>query len=309
MKKPFDVVGLGALGVDYLAQVPEFADKDNKTISDNVTLFDGGVTANNVVQCARLGMKTKWCGAIGKDDLAAQVSANLRKEKIQISTVKIDRTQFCWIAVDKKGDRQIYVFPNATRKLTPAVVKDFFRKDIESCVHFHTEIAVIPLNAALAGARIAHKTGAKIFLDVDGNIDALVKKDKIGTAQEVQMLLRMANVVKLSQNALPSITKVRDIRRGMKKLLQTAEVVAVTLGDKGCYVGNKKEIIYCPAYTVRCVDGTGAGDAFMGGLSYALWKNMPLREIGMFANACGAYACTQMGARGAGRLDSIKALL
>ena len=308
MGKKLDVVGLGALGVDYLTTVHHFADKTNKVTSSNVTLFDGGVTANNLVQCARLGMKTKWCGAVGKDGLAARVSANLRKENIQISTVKIDQTQFCWIAVNNQGDRQIYVFPNATRKLTPAAVKDFFRKDIESCVHFHTEIAVIPLNAALAGARIAHKTGAKIFLDVDGNIDALVKKDKIGTAQEVQMLLRMANVVKLSQNALPSITKVRDIRRGMKKLLQTAEVVAVTLGEKGCYVGNKKEIIYCPAYKVRCVDSTGAGDAFMGGLSYAIWKNMPLREIGMFANACGAYACTQIGARGSGRLLQVQSI-
>ncbi len=305
MHKKCEVVGLGALGVDYVATVSHFANNDTKVVADNVALFDGGVTANNLVQCARLGMKVKWCGAVGKDDLGMRATGNLQKDTIEISAVRQAQTQFCWIAADGTGERQIYLFPNSTRSLTPAIVEKYFRKDIERCLHFHTEIAVIPLGAAIAGVNIARQAGARVFLDVDGDVRVLIEKDNIGTLAQARELIRKAQVIKLTRLALKSITGSAEITQGMRKLLQTADLVAVTAGDKGCYIGNKKEIIHCPGYSVRCVDGTGAGDAFMGGLSYALWKNMPLREIGMFANACGAYACTQVGARGSGNISQI----
>jgi len=46
----------------------------------------------------------------------------------------------------------------------------------------------------------------------------------------------------------------------------------------------------------------------MGGLSYALLQNWNLKDIGLFANACGAYCCTQLGARGSGFLDDVNKL-
>ena len=58
--KRFDVVGLGSCGIDYTTKVPSFADKDNKVTSGNVTLHGGGVTANNLVQAAHLGLRTAW---------------------------------------------------------------------------------------------------------------------------------------------------------------------------------------------------------------------------------------------------------
>jgi len=308
-KKRFDIVGLGSCGADYVTAVTSFADAHTKVTCDNVSLHGGGVTANNLVQAARLGLRAAWCGALGKDDAGKHLLRTFKENHIGVFAKAVDKTQFCWIIVDQHGDRQIYVFPNAANQLTPAMVERQFKRTITQARHFHTEVAVIPLAAAIRGAEIAKKAGATVFLDVDGDIDYLTTVGKIGTRQEVMQLLRLADVVKLSEAAARQIARETSLEAAISDLLQYATIVAVTLGKDGCVIANKQETIRCPAFPVSCVDSTGAGDAFMGGLSYALLKGMPLRDAGLFANACGAYACTQAGARGMGKLTEIHALM
>jgi sugar/nucleoside kinase (ribokinase family) len=60
---------------------------------------------------------------------------------------------------------------------------------------------------------------------------------------------------------------------------------------------------------VDVVDTTGAGDAFMGGLSYALLQGWDLKKVGTFANACAALCCTKVGARAMSRRDEVIAFI
>jgi len=121
-------------------------------------------------------------------------------------------------------------------------------------------------------------------------------------------LIELADVIKLSESAAKQIAGDKEITEIIKEFLQNTEIVVITLGKEGCYIANEKEIIKCPSYEVRCIDGTGSGDAFMGGLSYAILKNMDLRDVGMFANACGAYCCKQIGARSSGTVNDIRGI-
>jgi sugar/nucleoside kinase (ribokinase family) len=60
---------------------------------------------------------------------------------------------------------------------------------------------------------------------------------------------------------------------------------------------------------VNVVDTTGAGDAFMGGLSYALLQGWDHERVGMFANACAALCCTKVGARAMAKLSEVNAFI
>jgi sugar/nucleoside kinase (ribokinase family) len=62
-------------------------------------------------------------------------------------------------------------------------------------------------------------------------------------------------------------------------------------------------------FRVKVVDSTGAGDAFMGGLSYGLLQGWDLQRVGTFANACAAICCTKVGARSMGRRDEVMGLI
>jgi ribokinase len=50
------------------------------------------------------------------------------------------------------------------------------------------------------------------------------------------------------------------------------------------------------AFNIRAVDNTGARDAFCAGLCVALSEGMPMRRAAKFGAACGALACTKIGA-------------
>ncbi len=60
---------------------------------------------------------------------------------------------------------------------------------------------------------------------------------------------------------------------------------------------------------MNVVDTTGAGDAFMGGLSYGLLQNWDHQHVGLFANACAAICCTKVGARAMGKRSEVVALI
>ena len=71
----------------------------------------------------------------------------------------------------------------------------------------------------------------------------------------------------------------------------------MTLGPDGCYVAGAELEGEVPAFPVRAVDGTGAGDAFAAGiLSGRLAGRGLLVDAALFANAAGALATTAVGA-------------
>ncbi|MBU0471158.1 MAG: carbohydrate kinase family protein [Nanoarchaeota archaeon] len=298
MNKEYDVVGLGCVGVDYTTKVKTFSDKNNKIVSNNLSESEGGVTANNLVQASRLGLKTAWCGNIGNDELGKKILKNFKKENIKAFANKTGTTQQCWIIVDEKGEKEIYAFPNSSSELTPKIVDSKFKKIIERSNYFHTEASIIPLKAAIRGAEIAKKSGSKVLVDIDCDVDKLLNIAKIGTMKELEKLIILSDVVKMSESAGKSLYK--NI-----KSVWNNKIIIMTKGSKGCVVINQGNKSTISAYKIKAVDTTGAGDAFMGGLSYTLLKGFNLKDAAKFANACGAYNCLKIGARQSGTLKQI----
>jgi sugar/nucleoside kinase (ribokinase family) len=74
-------------------------------------------------------------------------------------------------------------------------------------------------------------------------------------------------------------------------------------------IATGNDMVHIPPFKVAVVDSTGAGDAFMGGLSYGLLQGWDYRRVGTFANACAAICCTKVGARSMGRRDDVMALI
>jgi len=65
-------------------------------------------------------------------------------------------------------------------------------------------------------------------------------------------------------------------------------VVALKMGEEGCYLRSPDEEFQMPAYDVAAIDATGAGDAFVAGFLTGVVKGWDLKRTGHLANAVGA---------------------
>jgi sugar/nucleoside kinase (ribokinase family) len=75
-------------------------------------------------------------------------------------------------------------------------------------------------------------------------------------------------------------------------------LTAATLGDEGVLAWDGSRFHYAPAFQVKALDTTGAGDIFHAGFIYGLLRSWPLSRQLDFACAAAALNCTAAGARG-----------
>jgi sugar/nucleoside kinase (ribokinase family) len=309
---PPQVVGIGSCGIDYFAIVPRLLAADEKINADRTEIHAGGVTGNNLTQVARLGASAAWLGLIGDDESGRLIVKAFADDGLDLSgiqTVKGEQSTFTWIPVDAQGERCIYMFPNVNGKLSAEQVRSHFAGHIKAATHFHTEASQLPLPPILAGMQIAREAGVRVIFDLDV-APSYFSHARLGTEADLISALRFVDVLKPCKAAAREITGETDYEKIAVKLLALGpKVVAVTMGSDGALIASAGKMAHVPAFKVNVVDSTGAGDAFMGGLSYGLLQDWNHRSVGLFANACAAICCTKVGARAMGQRNEVTALI
>ena len=312
MAKPTEVVGIGSCGIDYFAIVPRLLGPEEKINADRVEIHAGGVTGNNLTQVARLGAKAGWLGLIGDDESGRLITRAFAEDDLDLSgieMVKGEKSTFTWIPVDAQGDRCIYMFPNVNGKLTAGQVRRRFAPHIAKAKHFHTEASQLPLPPVVEGMRIARDAGVRVIFDLDVAPSYFLQA-KLGTEEDLVAALQLVDVLKPCKAAAREITGETDYEKMASKLLALGpKIVAVTMGAEGCLIATTEEMAHVAALKVDVRDSTGAGDAFMGGLSYGLLQGWEHPDVGLFANACAAICCTKVGARAMGKRGEVIALI
>ena len=115
------------------------------------------------------------------------------------------------------------------------------------------------------------------------NVDCLTPNET-----EAQILLgRRPSSVTLED--APSIAG-ELLKRGVRS-------VVLKLGENGAYSAGVGGAGYCPAFRVRAVDATAAGDTFNGALAVASSEGRSMADAIAFANAAAALSVTRLGAQ------------
>jgi sugar/nucleoside kinase (ribokinase family) len=309
---PPQVVGIGSCGIDYFAIVPKLLGADEKINVARTEIHAGGVTGNNLTQVARLGASAGWLGLIGDDESGRLITKAFAEDGLDLSgveTIKGEQSTFTWIPVDARGERCIYMFPNVNGRLSAEQVRSRFAPHIKSAKHFHTEASQLPLPPIQAGMQVAREAGLRVIFDLDV-APSYFAHAKLGSEKNLISALQLVDVLKPCKAAAREITGETDYEKMAVKLLALGpKVVAVTMGADGALIASAGKMAYVPAFKVKVVDTTGAGDAFMGGLSYGLLQGWDHRRVGLFANACAAICCTKVGARAMGKGNEVVALV
>ena len=307
-----DVVGIGSCTVDYFAIVPRLLGAEEKINATRMEVHAGGVTANNLTQVARLGVSTGWLGLIGDDENGRIIQKAFAEDGMDASGVEVvkgERSSLTWIPVDTAGERCIYMFPNVTGKISIFQVDNRFAPHIKSARHFHTEASQLPIAPVKQAMKMARDAGVRVIFDLDVS-PGFFAAANLGTQEDLTAALGLADVIKPCKAAARELTGESDYETIADRMLSLGpKIVAITMGADGCLIATRAAKVHVPAFQVEVVDTTGAGDAFMGGLSYGLLQEWDMARVGLFANACAALCCTKVGARAMSKLADVLAFI
>ena len=121
------------------------------------------------------------------------------------------------------------------------------------------------------------------------------------SAQVIEDSFRLANVVKLSDEELPVVSKIFGVAGSTtEQLAELAKrfelrLVALTSGDYGSLLWSTEGAFDHPGVPAELSDTIGAGDSFTATLAMGLLSGHPLERINRQANQVAAWVCSQEG--------------
>jgi len=292
--------------VDLFYRTPRIIRADEKTILDAhdsdgaiERARAGGLVLNHLGWARVLGLRTGIFGKMGEDRHGEFLRAAMdRFGIVHHLTLDGSASSFANVMVDSAGNRAIYMARGATAELTTQEVRRRHAGFIRRAHIVTTEISQLPLGAVIAILQLARSHSIPTVLDVD--LPVAEATPMLGTRAELERALRLATILKPAKAAAASLAAVKS----RDPLVQAAAIrakyknraVIVTLGERGCVIAAKDTALVAPAFQVKQVDSTGAGDAFVGGLLAAIRWQLDWKAAARLANAAGAVCVTRLGA-------------
>lgn len=277
------VAGLGQCSLDFIASLPRFPKEDTKMEALGLTVQGGGPVATALVSLSRLGARTYFMGVVSKDSAGGEIIEGLKDEGVDVSRLKVRRagdSQRAFILVNgKTGSRTILWKRPSAPMLKPAELRTEFIKGKDMLL-----LDGLMIRASLKAARIAKRLQIPVMLDA-------------GRMREGMMeLASLSDYIVASEEFSKDISnRPEDTLR--KLALLHPKAVTVTLGERGSLTWHDGEVFRTPAFKVKAVDSTGAGDVFHGGYIYALLRGWDLRKTLLFSSAFAALKCRTPGGR------------
>jgi sugar/nucleoside kinase (ribokinase family)/D-arabinose 5-phosphate isomerase GutQ len=300
-----DVVGCGSMVVDLFYRTPRIVRPDEKIVLDTIRPGSGmeraevgGVVLNHLGWARILGLEVGIFGKMGDDRHGEFLRNGMDRLGIRHHlTLDGSASSFSTVFVDDAGNRAIYMIRGATAELRPVEITrrhgDFIRRDR----FISTEISQVPLRTVIAILKFARKCSIPTVLDLDvPPSDACAS---LGTRAELERALKLATYLK------PAKAAARELANGARDALEMVaairarygnRAVVITDGERGCAISAEGTAMQIPAFRVRQVDTTGAGDAFLGAMMAGLRWGLSWEKIGRLANAAGAVCVGRLGA-------------
>lgn len=296
---------IGELLIDFVAE-----NQGNDLIyAKEFTKKAGGAPANVACAIAKLGGSSSFIGCVGEDPFGNFLASILEENRVNLSFLQRSEifTTLAFVSIAEDGERDFVFSRGADRELKylPAV-KDAFPGNI---LHLGAATALLggPLESAY-GHYFFDALTQRAYISFDPNYrhDLWKRKEDV-FVKKCMPFIEKANLCKFSLEEARLLSGQENVEEACSVLHKIGtEVIAVTLGADGTYISNGKDSAIIPSISVKPLDTTGAGDAFIGCLLKQLSEISDLEAVRenfdllsrlvLKANAAGALTTTQFGA-------------
>ncbi|GAB9260613.1 ribokinase [Ligilactobacillus animalis] len=288
------VTVIGSINLDRTIRVKEMAKPGETIHASEVFSAGGGKGANQAVAAKRSGAKTAFIGAVGNDDAGKTMRELLGYEEIQLDGIaELDKvaTGQAYIVVDEKGENSIMIHAGANGKITPEHVvehADLIKESDFVIAQFESDLA-----STIKAFEVAYQAGVKTILNPAPAMRTVPEE-----------LLKTTDVIAPNETETEILTGIKvvdeeSMRKAAAKLHALGiKVVLITIGSKGSFYSMDGQSGIVPAFKVKAVDTTAAGDTFIGALSTVLKPDFSnLVEAITYGNKASSLTVQRFGAQ------------
>ena len=290
MAKRPRIAVVGSANIDLTTFTDQFPKPGETIFGQKFDLGFGGKGANQAVAARLCGGDVVMVARVGTDLFGPATIENFKKLGIDTTHVKQVEGMSSGVApifVEPNGQNRIFVVKGANEALKPADV-DAAAEALRSadCIVLQFEI---PLPTVYYTIAFAHKHGIRCILNpapgqpVDmaalAGLDYFVPNETEAATITGMPVRNIAEAEKCTEQLLAG-----GIRR-----------VIITLGANGCLLAGQDGREHVPAFSVRSIDSTGAGDAFIGSFAVFLGEGLGEREALRRANLYAGLSTTAVG--------------
>jgi sugar/nucleoside kinase (ribokinase family) len=267
---------------------------------DFVGPFASGAPAIFADQVARLGHNVALFGTVGSDAFGSFIRARLQADGVDVRGLDVSpdlATGVAFVTYFEDGSRQfLFHLGTAAAGRLPPVAPEI----LAGAPWMHICGSSLAGSSAMRDAIYAYAEAAADHgcrISYDPNLRPELLRGGLDEFRALsEPIVDRAHVVLPGREELEALTGERDVEPGAHALLgRGVKLVAVKLGAEGALFVSPDETHRAPAFPVRAVDPTGAGDCFDAGVVAGLAEDLPLEEVAVLANACGALGASAMG--------------
>jgi pseudouridine kinase len=240
----------------------------------------GGVGRNIAENISLLGMDVVFLGVVGDDDNGRRIIRESEETGIDMSKVrvtdKMDTSVYMCI-LDGKRDMDMAICQMGITDLIDRVYIDSVYEDTR-------EAEIIVLDGNLKKDQLQYILdkyhGRKFVFDPVSSTKAMNASDLIGRFDCVK-----PNVIEAEALTGIDIKTRQDLEKAGEIFHKKGvDSVFITLGSKGTYYSRDGQSGILQIESKNMENATGAGDAYMAGLVYAIHKNMGIYETALLAS-------------------------
>jgi ribokinase len=290
MAKRPRIAVVGSANIDLTTFSDQFPKPGETIFAQKFDLGFGGKGANQAVAARLCGAEVFMVARVGSDLFGPATIENFRKQEIDATHVKQVEGLSSGVApifVEPSGQNRILVVKGANDALKPADV-DAAAETLKTadCIVLQFEI---PLETVYYTVAFARKHGIRCIVNP-------------APAQPVDMAaLDGLNYFVPNEHEAEAIggltiKTIDDAKKCAQKFLAKGiRGVIITLGANGSLLASAEGSEHIPAFPVKSVDSTGAGDAFIGSFAVFLAEGLPEREAVRRANLYAGLSTASVG--------------
>jgi sugar/nucleoside kinase (ribokinase family) len=290
-KKKKKVLVVGDLNVDIIGTgLQAFPVLGRETTTKEMRLSLGSSSAILSCGLAKLGVPVTLISKIGKDDFGKYCLQALKANKVKSDNILQDSklNTGLKVSLNFRNDKAEVTYPGASPHLR---YKDIPQKVVRSQDHLHVSSFFMQTDLISFFPKLfqdARRTGMTTSLDPNSD-------NRNQWNAGIWNCLEFVDILMLNEMEAINITRAKSVNRALELFAQKVPMVVIKLGVKGAVAKSRGQVVQLPAFKVKTIDSTGAGDSFDAGFLFSFLNEFDLRKSLNVANACGALSTRDMG--------------